>query len=141
VTAPAPSDVNAVAISPPVRIVAQNSGPAGAQGSAGAAGPTGPQGPAGEVELVTCTKVKGKNKCRTQLTSSPQTFTTKAARASVSRAGHVYATGSLHDGRLTLHAASGLRAGHYTLTLTTGTGANKHITKKSLTVAKTITIA
>jgi hypothetical protein len=134
-----------------------SSGSVGLSGTAGPAGPAGPQGPAGsqgpagasgEIELVTCTKftkkVNGKTetskRCTTKLTSSPQTFTEDAARASVSRAGHVYATGSLRAGRLTLHAARTLRAGRYTLTLTTGTGNNKHKTSESFTVAQTITI-
>ena len=55
--------------------------------------------------------------------------------------GHVYATGSLRAGRLTLHGAKTLRAGHYTLTLTTGTGKNKHKASESFTVAQTITIS
>jgi hypothetical protein len=123
-------------------------GPTGAAGVAGTAGPAGPAGPAGEIELVTCTnvtkKVKGKTntskKCTTQLTSSPQTFTESSARASVSRAGHVYATGSLHDGRLTLRASRKLAAGRYTLELTVGSGKTKQTASQPITIAQTIKI-
>jgi hypothetical protein len=122
--------------------VAANSGPAGPAGAAGA------PGSAGEIELVTCKsvkkKVKGKEKtvqkCTTQLTSSPMSFTATTASASVSRAGRVYATGSLADGKLRLHATRQLRPGHYTLRLTTGSGETKHTTRQSLTVGETITI-
>ena len=124
-------------------------GPAGPAGTQGPAGATGPAGESGEIELVTCTKVTKKvngktetsKRCTTKLTSSPQTFTENTARARVSRAGHVYATGLLRAGRLTLHAARTLRAGRYTLTLTTGTGNNKHKTSESFTVAQTITVS
>jgi hypothetical protein len=117
-------------------------GTTGATGSAGAPGPAGARGPAGEIELVTCTKVKKKKKkCTTQLISSPHTFTESAARASVSRAGHVYATGWLRADKLTLHAAKALRAGRYTLTLTTGTGKRRRATKESITVAQTIRVS
>ena len=124
---------------------AANSGPVG---PAGAPGAPGAQGPAGEIELVTCKsvkqKVKGKEKtvqkCTTQLTSTPMSFTATTASASVTRAGHVYATGSLRDGRLVLRASRALRAGRYTLRLTTGTGASRHTTKRSLTVGQTITV-
>jgi hypothetical protein len=138
-----------VATSPAVTVISQNSGPAGANGTNGAQGangtngaqgPAGPRGPAGEIELVTCTKVKGKKKCTTRLTSSPQSFTTKTARASVSRAGHLYATGSLRNGTLTLYAAKALRAGRYTLWLTAGSGRTKHTTRESLTIEQMIKI-
>jgi Glycine rich protein len=117
-------------------------GPAGPQGA------TGPQGPAGEIDLVTCTnvkkKVKGKTvtqkKCSTQLTSSPESFTASLASATLSRAGHVYATGSVSAGTLKLHASKALRAGHYTLKLTTGSGKNRHTTTESVTVGETITV-
>jgi hypothetical protein len=97
---------------------------------------------------VTCTsvkeKVKGKTetvkKCTTKLTSEPVTFTASSASASVSRAGKVYATGSLRDGKLTLHASKLLHAGRYTLALTTGSGKTKHTTKQPLTISETITL-
>jgi hypothetical protein len=89
-------------------------------------------------------KVKGKKKkvqkCTTQLTSSPRRFTAIAARASIARAGRIYATGSLRADQLTLHAVKALRAGRYTLTLTTGTGKRKLTTRARVTVGKTMTI-
>jgi len=162
--------VTAVGASSPVTVISQNSGPAGAngsngaqgttgsqgtagpqgpagaqgaagpQGSAGSQGVPGPQGPAGKIELVTCTTVKKKKKCTTQLTSSPKTFTANTARASVSRAGHVYARGSLRNGELTLHATKPLHAGRYTLELTTRRGKSEHTVKESITIRQTITI-
>jgi virginiamycin B lyase len=145
--------VTAVGTSAPVTVISQNSGPAGpagsngsngsngAQGPAGAAGPAGAQGAAGEVDLVTCTTVKMKKKCTSRLTSSPVSFTTHAARATLSRAGHVYATGRLRDGKLTLHAPTSLRIGRYTLKLTTGSGRHKHTTTEKVTVGRSITIS
>jgi hypothetical protein len=117
-------------------------GPAGTNGTGGAQGPTGAQGPAGEIELVTCTSVKKKvkkktvtqKKCTSKLTSSPVKFTASAASATIARAGHVDATGSLHDGKLTLHSSKMLRAGRYTLKLTTGTGKNKHTSSDPITI-------
>jgi hypothetical protein len=117
-------------------------GPSGATGPAGASGATGATGPAGEIELVTCTKVtkkvKGKRvthtKCTTKLVSSPVRFQTSRARATISRAGRVYATGFLHAGRLTVRARSPLRAGRYTLTLTTGTRSNWRATLETVTI-------
>ncbi len=90
---------------------------------------------------MTCTVVKKKRKCSTKLTSSPQSFTASAATARLSRAGHVYATGSLRDGKLTLHASKPLRVGHYTLILTTGTGKHKHTSTEAVTVGQSITIS
>jgi hypothetical protein len=113
-----------------------SAGPQGAAGVQGAAGPQGPAGANGKVELVTCVTVKKKKKCTTKVISSAVTFTASAARASLYRAGHVYAKGSLRDDKLTLHASKPLRTGHYTLKLTTG----KHTTEESITVAQTITI-
>jgi hypothetical protein len=157
VTVPAPSDVNAVTTSAAVTVISQNSGPAGANGSQGppgttgtngANGTTGSNGTNGKIELVSCKSLtktvkhtkKTVKRCSTQLTSSPVSFTASAARATVSRAGHVYATGSLRDGKLSLHTSKTLRAGRYTLKLTTGSGKSKHTTTESLTVAQTITI-
>jgi hypothetical protein len=138
---------NTLEASPPT-IALSGTGVAANSGPAGAAGPAGAQGPAGEIELVTCKsvkeKVKGKTKtvqkCTTQLTSSPVSFTKAAARASVSRAGHTYATGSLRNGKLVLRVHRALPAGHYTLRLTTGSGHRRHTTKQVLTVGETITI-
>ena len=132
----------ASATSAAVTVIAQNSGPAGANGTNGTPGAN------GEIELVTCTsvkkKVKGKTKtvkkCTTQLTSSPVSFTTASARATVSRGGHVYATGALREGKLTLRISRALRAGRYVLTLTTATGRDKQTTRQSIMVGETTTI-
>jgi hypothetical protein len=100
-------------------------GPTGAQGPAGARGPA---GPSGKVELVTCKKVKGKQRCTGKLVSGTVKFTTAglAARATLSRHGVVYAAGAarLAHGHTSLRLlpVRGLRPGKYTLTLTTGAG-------------------
>ncbi len=126
------------------------SGPTGATGPTGSAGATGQagingtngtngtdganglQGPAGQVELVTCksfTTGKGKHrktvqKCATNLTSSPITFTTTGTRvvAVLTREHVVYATGvAISSGkqiRLLLSPRQHLGKGSYTLTIT-----------------------
>jgi hypothetical protein len=91
---------------------------------------------------VTCTNTKKKikhktitqKKCTSKLVSSPVSFTASAASASFSRAGHVDATGSLYDGKLTLHSSKALRAGRYTLTLTTGAGKNKDTSSEAIAI-------
>ncbi len=110
-------------------------GPAGAQGSPGPAGTQGPAGPtgargsAGKVELVTCKKVGGKQKCTTRLVSGTVTFTVASARATLSRRGVVYAAGTARKLRghmsLRLIAMRSLRPGRYTLTLVSGSGAHR----------------
>jgi collagen type VII alpha len=126
-------------------------GPAGTNGTPGAIGPVGPAGtngtsgapgPAGEIELVTCSTVKKKvkkktvtqKKCTSKLTSSPVSFKASAASATIARAGHVDATGSLQDGKLTLHSSKTLQSGRYTLKLTTGTGRDKHMSSDAITI-------
>ena len=79
-------------------------------------------------------------KCTTQQTSSPRRFTAIAAGASISRAGRIYATGSLRADQFTLQAVKALTAGRYTLTLTTGTGKRELATRVQVTVGKTMTI-
>ena len=114
-------------------------GPSGGTGAAGAAGGPGPagapgaQGPAGKVELVTCKTVtktvvrKHKKthvnqlRCSTKLVAGPVSFTT-TVRATVSRAGHVYARGTAArrgHGRIELRFATTRRLapGRYTLRL------------------------
>jgi hypothetical protein len=109
-------------------------GPPGTNGVAGATGAAGPPGPAGKVELVTCKSVTtgtGKHKrtvqkCTTKLTSSPVKFTAATAdrRASLSRAGVIYASGYTRRTRVGLQtslvAARKLARGRYTLTLRYG---------------------
>jgi hypothetical protein len=60
------------------------------------------------------------------------------ARASLSRAGVVYATGSARrvDGRtrLVLSSARRLAAGRYTLTLVSGHGSREHVVNEVFTI-------
>ncbi len=146
VTVPSIADVSASATSAAVTVIAQASGPAGVQGPAGpqgaagsngsdgTQGPAGARGPAGEVELVTCKTVGRKKRCSTRLLSSPGKFTESTALARLSRAGQVYATGSLRAGTLVLHSATPLRAGRYELELSTGSGHHKHTTTETITI-------
>jgi streptogramin lyase len=101
-------------------------GTQGAAGPAGAAGPQGPAGAAGQIQLVTCktvvVKKKKKQKCTTKTVSSPVKFTAASARASLSRAGVVYASGTAGKRGLVLRARRAVAAGRYTLTLTYGHG-------------------
>ena len=112
-------------------------GAAGAQGPAGPAGAQGGAGPAGKIELVTCTKVKGKQHCRTKLVSGTVKFTTTglAAQATLSRHGVVYAAGTVRaaHGRMSLRLlpVRRLRPGRYTLTLISGHGRDESITSES----------
>ncbi len=118
-------------------------GPAGPIGPAGTNGSQGPAGVNGEIELVTCTNAKKKvkhktitqKKCTSKLTSSPVSFNASAASATISRAGHVDATGLLQGHKLTLHTSKALRAGRYTLKLRTGTGKNEHTSSEAITIA------
>jgi hypothetical protein len=117
-------------------------GPVGPVGPTGTNGSQGPAGANGEIELVTCTNTKKKikhkmitqKKCTSKLVSSPVSFTASAASASISRAGHVDATGSLSDRKLTLHSSKALRAGRYTLKLTTGAGKNKDTSSEAIAI-------
>jgi Right handed beta helix region len=118
-------------------------GGVGAAGTGGAQGPAGPAGKNGEIELVTCTSVKKKvkrktitqKKCTTKLSSSPVSFTANAARAMISRGSHVDAVGSLREGKLVLHASKALRAGRYTLRLTTGADGREQVSVEEIAIA------
>jgi hypothetical protein len=116
-------------------------GLAGPAGPAGPAGVPGPQGPAGKVELVTCKKVKGKQRCTTKLVSGTVMFTTAgpASQATLSRHGVMYATGTARTahGRTSLRLAPvrGLVPGKYTLTLISGEGSHKRIVTESFTLS------
>jgi len=116
-------------------------GATGVQGEKGPAGPTGAQGPAGKVELVSCKKVKGKQRCTVKLVSGTVRFETAglAARATLSRDGLVYAAGTarLARGRMSLRLTPrrSLRPGTYTLTLISGTGRHERITTRSFTLS------
>jgi hypothetical protein len=68
-------------------------------------------------------------------------FTATGARATLSRGGDVYATGSLAGGKLTVGASKLLRLGHYALILTAGTGSQRHTTGEPVSVGETVTIA
>ena len=79
-------------------------GATGAQGEKGPAGATGAQGPAGatgKVELVSCKKVKGKQRCTVKLVAGTVRFDTAggAARATLSHDGLVYAAGTARRAR------------------------------------------
>jgi hypothetical protein len=117
-------------------------GATGATGSAGATGATGAQGAAGKVELVVCNtvtktitkgtgrarhKVKVKQQqCTTRLVTGPVKFTAASSdrRASLSRAGVIYATGynrrTRTGSQTSLVSARQLSRGRYTLTLGAG---------------------
>jgi hypothetical protein len=113
-------------------------GPAGSVGATGAQGPAGANGAAGQIELVTCktvTKTKTvkhkKHKVKTQQCSGKLVSGTvklsaadAGAHATVSRAGHMYATGtathSSRGTRLALTSRQPVKAGRYTLTLSQG---------------------
>ncbi len=146
------------ASSQPVTVIPQVSGPQGPAGGQGSPGPSGLRGPAGEVELVTCKttthtvirKVNGKRRavkvtrqvCQTKLVSGPVKFTAQQAsdaQAALSRAGVVYATGYAHQPRrgsaqIHLLAARTLRAGRYTLTLTTRIGHRRVTTRYPVSI-------
>ena len=117
----------------------------GAEGAPGPAGPAGPQGPAGKqgppgkIEIVTCKKVKRKQRCTTRTVSGTVTFTARSARAMVSRDGVVYAAGTAHttSGRMHLRLVPlrKLRRGHYTLTVISGAGRHETIRNQSFTLS------
>jgi hypothetical protein len=121
-------------------------GPVGEKGAGGAAGPQGPTGaqgpagPAGKIELVTCRTVKGKQRCTARLVSGTVKFATvgQSARATLSRHGVVYATGTARTVRglmsLRLLPVHRLRPGRYTLMLIRGTGRHKRISTESFTL-------
>lgn len=116
-------------------------GPAGKPGPQGPAGTPGPQGPAGQIELVSCKKKNGKQHCTTKLVSGSVSFTTGLSmeRATLSRHGSVYATGTAHIARggrihLRLLPRRALRVGRYTLTLVSGAGSRRRIRTESFTL-------
>ncbi len=110
----------------------------GAQGPVGPAGPQGPAGKDGQIQLVTCktvvVKKKKKQKCTTKTVSSPVKFTTASARASLSRAGVVYASGTAGRRGLVLRARHAVAAGRYTLTLTYGHGTHTSTVRRQVRI-------
>ena len=121
--------------------VPAGTGATGPQGPVGPAGARGPAGPSGKVELVACKKVKGKQRCRTKLISGTVKFTTTGlvSRATLSRHGVVYATGTARTARggmsLRLLPVRRLQPGKYTLTLIGGTGRHERISNESFTLS------
>lgn len=115
-------------------------GPQGPAGSQGPAGAQGPAGPAGKIELVTCKTVKGKQRCTAKFVSGTVKFTTtgQSARATLSRHGVIYATGTARIAQghtsLRLLPVHSLRPGKYTLTLISGTGRHKRISTQPFTL-------
>jgi DNA-binding beta-propeller fold protein YncE len=117
-------------------------GPTGAPGAPGPPGPPGaqgPAGPAGSIELVTCRKIGHKQKCTTKILSGTARFTAASARATLSRHGVAYATGTVLQRRgrkqLQLIALRPLRRGRYTLTLTSGSGGHHRTHSEALTLS------
>jgi hypothetical protein len=108
---------------------AGTAGAAGAPGATGAQGQPGAQGPPGkdgEIELVSCRTVTVKRhghrvkrkQCVTKLVTGVVKFTAaRTARASLTRRGRVYATGTATAARVRLRAHRRIDAGHYTLRL------------------------
>jgi hypothetical protein len=111
-------------------------GATGATGARGRTGARGPAGPAGKIELVTCRKVRGRQRCTARLVSGTIRFTIAghSARATLSRHGVVYAAGvaRLVHGHtsLRLSVVHRLRAGRYMLTLIRGSGRHRRISSE-----------
>jgi hypothetical protein len=90
---------------------------------------------------VTCTKVKGKQRCTTKLVSGTAKFTTTglAAHATLSRHGVVYAAGTARSSHghmsLRLLPVHRLQPGKYMLTLVSGTGRQERISSESFTLS------
>jgi hypothetical protein len=126
----------------------------GMPGASGGTGATGPQGSAGQIELVLCKKITktvtthghkhevSVRKCTTRLVSGVLKFTTVAndLRASVARAGVVYATGlavRTGPGRwqlLLTHNARTLRPGRYALTLSSLHARARIVQRRTITI-------
>ena len=90
---------------------------------------------------MTCETVKGKQHCTTKLVSGTVKFTTagSSTQATLSRHGVVYATGTARTARrrmsLRLTPLRKLQPGKYTLTLISGTGRHKRISRQSFTLS------
>jgi hypothetical protein len=124
-------------------------GQLGPQGPQGPRGGTGPAGPAGQIQLVICTtlaipahgrhtprKHALRRRCTSELEQSPATFTTTGtAHASLSRAGRLYASGMLADGRLALLGTRDLTPGLYTLTLRWRGAGVAHTSRQTLSMS------
>lgn len=121
-------------------------GPVGAVGAAGATSSQGSQASTPQIELVTCRTVTKTSKvhghehtvtvqlCTTKLISGIAMFGTTTAKATLTRHGVVYATGTARLALLTLHARRPLRAGEYTLTLTRQLNHHRVQTRRELKI-------
>jgi virginiamycin B lyase len=118
-------------------------GATGSGGATGATGATGAQGPPGQIRLVTCETVKVKShgrrvkrrRCTTRLITGPATFTTTGtARASLTRNGVSFATGTASNGRAVLRAHRPLRRGRYTLTVRSVKHGHRVTTRTPVTI-------
>jgi hypothetical protein len=102
----------------------------GLQGLQGIAGPIGPAGPRGANAVVTCKVVypkKGKKKVTVTCTVKAAAASGRAARATLSRNGARFASGSTgraRGGVIRLRGTRAIRAGRYRLTLRIGSGAH-----------------
>ncbi len=83
------------------------------------------------------TKFVTEQQCTTKLVSGTVKFTSTGTpvTAVLSRAGIVYATGIAVHTHLTLHPRRALRAGRYTLTLTSGHRRGRKTTREELTIS------
>jgi hypothetical protein len=82
----------------------------------GPRGPARPRGPAGQVRLVTCRVVKKRRHCKTSVVHGTVMFTiARKAKATLTRRGVRYATGTVRGARVILHARRRVPAGRYTL--------------------------
>jgi hypothetical protein len=122
----APANVTVAGLGVPA-----NAGPTGLQGPIGARGPTGKNG---QIRLVTCKVItrhhKKRKTCTTRTITGTATFTTAIARATLTRNGIVYATGTATRTRLTLHATRPVPPARYTLLLTHDVGHRKLSTRR-----------
>lgn len=135
--------------------VAPNTSPAGAAGATGATGGTDAagvrgsqrsEGKSGRIYLFTCrtvtkraklhgkTRAVTKQRCTTRLVPGTARFGTTIAKATLTRNGVIYATGTARLSRLTLHANRPLRAGEYTLTLTRRLGRHRRQSHQQITI-------
>ena len=74
-----------------------------------------------------------RQRCTTRLVSGTVTFTTTPARATLTRAGIVYATGTADLGRLVLHTRRAVRPGRYLLILRRRDGRRWTIAREQIT--------
>jgi hypothetical protein len=100
--------------------------PSGAPAPPSAPGPAVPAGPRGRAK-VTC-KLKAKRK----ITCTFATSSAANARARLSRKGRTFATGVVRGRVLRMQTRTALRAGTYTLTITTGHGRKARGTRTSV---------